>query len=342
MADSTMPTLAGNMTVNIGTRKSPLALKQTDEIIAMLKSHHPTIDCQIHTLSVLGDRDKTTALAAIGGKGLWTNELEAQLVSGQLDMVVHSLKDMPTTLPDGCTLGAVPAREDARDVVVLRKGTEDKYKGLSDLPAGSVVGTSSVRRSAQLKRRFPSLKFTDVRGNIDTRLRKCDDPEGPFAAIILAAAGLNRMGFTGRISEYLDAEKGVLHAVGQGGLGIEVRKGDERVLGLIKPIIHEDTALATAAERTLMRTLEGGCSVPIGVQTSWVGDRAARQLRLRATVVNLEGTEAVDADMTSEVSNFDQGEAFGKKVAADLVNRGASKILDVINATREPKGPIGE
>lgn len=328
--------------VRIGTRKSALALKQTDQVISMLKFHHPSLECEVHTLSVAGDRDKSTPLAALG-KGLWTNELEAQLISHQLDLVVHSLKDMPTMLPDGCTLGAVLEREDPRDVVVLRAGTEDQFPGgLADLPEGSTVGTSSVRRSAQLKRRFPGLKYQDVRGNIDTRLRKVDDPSGPFDAIILAAAGLNRMGFEHRITEYLDADKGVLHAVGQGGLGVEIRKGDQRILELLKPLIHEDTLLATTAERSVMRTLEGGCSVPIGVQTAWQKDGGVRMLRLQATVVNLQGTEAVDADMTRKVTSVQEGDQFGKQVAADLVARGASKILDAINANRAPKGPIGD
>ena len=327
--------------IRIGSRKSALAIKQAEEVVDLLRSHHPGIQVSIETFSVLGDRDKSTPLAEIGGKGLWTNELEAKLLSSELDMVVHSLKDMPTMLPSGCALGAIPAREDPRDTVVLKMGTRDKYPGgLKDLPRGSVVGTSSVRRSAQLKRRFPGLVFRDVRGNIDTRLRKLDNPDGPFAAIILAAAGLNRMGFEERINEYLDASKGVFHAVGQGGLGIEIRKGDQKIEELLRPLVDKDTSLAAAVERSLMRTLEGGCSVPIGVATEWIDeDEGERSLRIRATVSDLEGTEAVDADMRAKVESLEEGEELGKRVAADLVGRGAGRILDVINATREAKGP---
>lgn len=317
--------------IHVGTRRSGLALKQTEIVVNALQKAHPHAQFEVHPLSVAGDRDKTTPLPELG-KGLWTSELEAQLVTKELDMIVHSLKDMPTTLPDGCVLGCVTAREDPRDVVVFRQA--DKYHKLADLPDGSIVGTSSVRRAAQLRRRYPGLKFKDVRGNIDTRLKKVETDE--YDCTILAAAGLLRMGFDGRIGQYLESGTeggGLLHAVGQGALGIEVRRDDERVLGMLQSIIDLPTMLACFAERSLMRTLEGGCSVPIGVETSWV--EPGKKLGLRAVVVSLDGAEGVEAERTAEVATLAQADEFGVKIAQDLVEKGAQRILDVINTGRD-------
>jgi hydroxymethylbilane synthase len=347
---STLPATGGDSlphTITVGTRRSALALKQAEIVITALQKAHPNVNFRIQTMAVAGDRDKITPLPSLG-KGLWTSELEAGLMSGELDMVVHSLKDMPTTLPEGCVLGCVTAREDPRDVVVFRRRAGDtsvaSHRSLADLPAGSVVGTSSVRRTAQLRRRFPGLQFKDMRGNIDTRLRKLDAEDSGYDCIILAAAGLLRMGFEGRIAQYLDSttrlgdgkgNAGVLHAVGQGGLGIETRARDETVLSLLKAI--EDTATMTActAERSVMRALEGGCSVPIGVETAWEEDKSGNKvLRLRTTVVSLDGAQGVDGDDVAEVASLDDAEAFGRKVAQHMVDKGAQKILDVINAGR--------
>jgi hydroxymethylbilane synthase len=285
----------------------------------------------------MGDVDKTTPLPSLG-KGLWTNELEAQLFSREVDLVVHSLKDMPTTLPDGLVLSCVTSREDPRDVVVFKAApTHAHYKALADLPAGAVVGTSSVRRAAQLRRRYPGLVFRDVRGNIDTRLKKVDAPDGGYDCIILAAAGLLRMDFGARISQYLDSRTpggGLLHAVGQGALGIETRADDDRMRALLHCITDEPTMLAAFAERSIMRALEGGCSVPIGVETTWVGDDAAKKLQFRATVVSLDGTEGVDGEATEAVASLDEADGFGKRMAQDLVAKGAQQILDVINKDR--------
>ncbi|KAM4065764.1 porphobilinogen deaminase, dipyromethane cofactor binding domain-containing protein [Hirsutella rhossiliensis] len=318
--------------INVGTRKSPLALAQTQIVVEALEALFPTHRFPIHSMTTTGDRDQTTALYNFGGKGLWTSQLEDQLVAGHLDLVVHSLKDMPTTLPAGCVLGCVTKRDDPRDTLVIKKALADKHgwTRLDDLPAGSVIGTSSVRRIAQLARRHPRLRFKDVRGNIQTRLRKLDD-DPDMAAIVLAAAGLQRMDLGHHISQYLDMDNGgILHAVGQGALGVECRDGDERVLRALARLQDPDAALACAAERSLMRTLEGGCSVPIGVETRWVDGK----LRLRATVVSTAGTEAVDADVTESITTSEDAEELGKRVALDLVRRGADKILDSINATR--------
>lgn len=281
------------------------------------------------------DKDKITALYKFGGKGLWTNELEAELKLGEVDFIVHSLKDMPTQLPEEFVLACVTPREDPRDVVVVKKGLQDKYKTLADLPAGAVVGTSSVRRMAQIRRRYPHLEFKDMRGNIDTRVKKLDAEDSEYSVLILAAAGLLRSGKEDRITQYLDSTTeggGMLHAVGQGGLGIEARADDQKTLDLLKPLEDNSAMLACEAERSVMRTLEGGCSIPIGVETKWAGDN---KLKLVATVVNVEGTEAADAEQTEEIKTREEAVAFGIKVAQQLTDNGAQKILDVINAERE-------
>lgn len=337
MAAPPPPAAPSGTTIRVGTRRSGLALKQCEIVISTLSQTHPHINFETVTVSVMGDRDKTTPLPDLG-KGLWTSELEAMLTSDppQLDMIVHSLKDMPTSMPAGCVLGCVTKREDPRDVVVFRAGHGGKYKTLADLPAGAVVGTSSVRRAAQLRRRFPGLAFRDVRGNIDTRLRKCDDETLGFDAIILAAAGLLRMDQGGRIGQFLDGESGMLHAVGQGALGIEAREGDELVLGVLRDILDTETMLACEAERSLMRTLEGGCSVPIGVETDWLpgGQGVGQALRIRSVVVSVDGQEGAEAELTGDVVDLQTADELGKKVASMLVEKGAGRILDVINKTR--------
>lgn len=319
--------------IRVGTRKSPLALAQADIVVAALQAVLPDHTFPIHSMTTTGDRDQNTALYNFGGKGLWTTQLEDRLEADELDIVVHSLKDMPTTLPEGLMLGCVTAREDPRDTLVIKKTLVEKHgwKTLADLPEGSVIGTSSVRRIAQLARRYPQLNFKDHRGNIQTRLQKLeDDPE--LTGIILAAAGLQRMDLDHHISQFLDQDNGgILHAVGQGALGIECRASDERVVAALKMIEDKQTAMACLVERSLMRTLEGGCSVPIGVETRWVeGDK----LRLRATVVSVQGTEGVDAEVIETITTPEAAEQFGQKVAKDLVSRGADKILDDINKAK--------
>ncbi|RYO95035.1 hypothetical protein DL766_007558 [Monosporascus sp. MC13-8B] len=322
-------------TVRVGTRQSALALRQANFVVESLQRLHPDVKFEIRKRETAGDKDKTTALYKFGGKGLWTNELEAELVAGDVDLIVHSLKDMPTSLPEGCVLACITEREDPRDVVVVKRGLEGKYKTLADLPEGCVVGTSSVRRMAQVKRRYPGLNFKDMRGNIDTRLRKLDAEDGEYTVLILAAAGLLRMGQGDRISQFLQGGAeggGMLHAVGQGGLGIEARADDEKTLDLLRALEDNSTMLACEAERSIMRTLEGGCSVPIGVETEWVGEN---KLRLTATVVSVEGTEAADAEQVAEVRTREEAVEFGKRVAQQMRDNGAQKILDVINEDRE-------
>lgn len=258
-------------TFHIGTRQSLLARVQTDEVVKALKQVWPDYKFEVHAMSTTGDNNQRTALHKFNDKALWTQELEVLLQSGELDLIVHSLKDMPTQLPVDLDLGCITKRSDPRDALVIKPSLRENVKGLADLPDGAVVGTSSLRRIAQLKRQFPKLKYTDVRGNIGTRLRKLDDPDSEYSAIILAAAGLQRMGMLDRVSVFLSKDNGgMLHAVGQGALGIETRKGDTRVEKLLSRIGCDRTARQALAERSLMRTLEGGCSVPIGVETEWV------------------------------------------------------------------------
>ncbi|KLO99374.1 Uncharacterized protein Y057_15006 [Fusarium fujikuroi] len=288
-----------NRVVNVGTRKSPLALAQTQIVVDALKKNFPDHEFNIHSMTTTGDRDQNTALYNFGGKGLWTSQLEEKLVNKELDIVVHSLKDMPTVLPEGCVLGCVTSREDPRDTLVIKKELQDKHgwKTLADLPDGSIIGTSSVRRIAQLIRRYPTLKFKDHRGNIQTQ----------------------------------SDNGGILHAVGQGALGVECRADDEEVIRLLKTIENEQTALACEAERALMRALEGGCSVPIGVETKWVDDK----LHMKATVVNLRGDHGVDSDITEAVKTHEEADKFGRKLANALVERGGGSILDEITRLRQ-------
>jgi hydroxymethylbilane synthase len=322
-------------TVHIGTRKSALAMIQTNMVLKALKKAHPAdqYEYEVHAMSTMGDKNQITALHNFGAKSLWTHELEAGLLEGRLDIIVHSLKDMPTQLPPKCTIGCIMEREDPRDAVVMKPSLN--YKSLAELPAGSVVGTSSVRRSAQVKRKYPHLKFKDVRGNVGTRLSKLDAEDGEYACLILAAAGLIRMDLGGRITQYLDSKTtggGLLHAVGQGALGIEIREGDEKILDVLRPLVDQDSTLAGTAERSLMRTLEGGCSVPIGVETTWI---EKGKMLMKAIVVSLDGTESVEAERLDEILTTKDADEFGWRLAQDLVEKGASKILDAINLNRQ-------
>ncbi|KAF2486323.1 porphobilinogen deaminase, dipyromethane cofactor binding domain-containing protein [Neohortaea acidophila] len=256
---------------HIGTRSSILARVQADEVLKALRQAWPHHQFEIHAMNTAGDNNQKTALYKFNDKALWTQELEVLLQEGQLDFIVHSLKDMPTQLPHDLDLGCVTKRLDPRDGLVIKPSLKDKYHSLADLPEGSIVGTSSLRRTALMKKHYPHLKFTDVRGNIGTRLAKLDNPDSEYSAIVLAVCGLQRTGMENRVSMHLSKSNGGMHhAVGQGALGIETRKDDKRVLELLSRIECSKTTRQALAERSLMRILEGGCSVPIGVETEWV------------------------------------------------------------------------
>lgn len=221
-------------------------------------------------------------------------------------------------------------REDTRDVLVMKKGLP--YKSLAELPEGSVVGTSSIRRTAQLARRYPHLKVTDVRGNIGTRLSKLDAEDGPFTCLILAAAGLLRLDLGDRITSYLESKNGgMLYAVGQGALGIEIRKDDQMVLDMLENIGHKETTYACLAERSLLRTLEGGCSAPLGVESEWVEG----SLRMRSIVVSVDGKESAEVEIDGAVDSPQAAEEFGVTVAKALVEKGAGKILEEIQRNKQ-------
>ncbi|PYI26344.1 porphobilinogen deaminase [Aspergillus indologenus CBS 114.80] len=319
----------------IGTRKSKLALLQTDLVQAALKAKWPEYEFKIHSRETAGDQNTTIALRDFTTKNLWTQELEELLMAGHVDLIVHSLKDVPTLLPPSCTLGPMMDREDTRDVLVVKQGLP--YKSLADLPAGSVVGTSSIRRTAQLARRYPHLKVTDVRGNIGTRLSKLDAEDSPYACLILAAAGLLRLDLQDRITAYLDSQNaGMLYAVGQGALGIEVRKDDRLVLDMLTGIGHQETTLACLAERSLLRTLEGGCSAPLGVESEWVRDAdGSSKLRMRSVVVSVDGSESSEVEVDGSVDTPQAAEEFGVTVANALVAKGAGKILEEIQRNKQ-------
>jgi hydroxymethylbilane synthase len=306
---------------------------QAEGIRDSLQKIAPERSYEIEALRTLGDRDQLTALYNFGAKSLWTTELEEKLTTGELDVIVHCLKDMPTKLPDTCELAAIPPRDDPRDALIVKAGLP--YTSLKTLPEGAVVGTSSVRRSAQLRRLYPHLRFANLRGNVETRLAKVDDPDSEYTCMVMSAAGLERVGLKHRINQYLGSrDGGILHAVGQGALGLEIRKGDRKMQELLGRLGDQKSTLACLAERSLMRTLEGGCSVPIGVETEWM---SSGDLRMNAIVVSLDGTRSVEDSITSTVQTVEEANALGEELAARLVKAGAGEILNDINANRPPK-----
>lgn len=306
--------------IRIASRKSQLALVQTYWVQEELQKHFPDRTFEVHTMSTQGDKILDVALAKIGDKGLFTKELELGMINQETDFAVHSLKDLPTKLPEGLVLGCVTERENPADALVVHEKFKDKQ--LETLPEGAVVGTSSLRRLAQLRHRFPYLTFKDIRGNLNTRLAKLD--AGEFDAIILAVAGLQRLGMSDRIHQVIPAEIS-LHAVGQGALGIECRADDTEVLSLIKVLEHTPTAQRCYAERAFLRELEGGCQVPIGVNTVIEGE----QLTLTGVVASLDGQKLVKDSITG---NATAAEELGTQLAHKLREQGAAEILAAIFA----------
>ncbi|MEO1519453.1 MAG: hydroxymethylbilane synthase [Cyanobacteria bacterium J06633_2] len=306
--------------IRISSRKSQLALIQTHWVQGELSAAFPDRTFEVQTMSTHGDKVLDVALAKIGDKGLFTKELEDSMLNGETDFAVHSLKDLPTRLPEGLMLGCVTEREDPADALVLH----EKHAGMqiSDLTEGTVIGTSSLRRLAQLRHHYPHLVFKDVRGNLNTRLSKLDN--GDYDALILAVAGLKRMNFGDRISQILPPEIS-LHAVGQGALGIECRDGDSEILSILKTLEHTPTAIRCHAERAFLRELEGGCQVPIGVNTILEGDR----LTLTGLVASLDGKTVIKDTMTGSDSDAVE---IGTELAKKLRSQGAQAILDVILA----------
>jgi hydroxymethylbilane synthase len=310
--------------LRIASRRSQLAMVQTHWVRDALLQAHPDLEIRIEAMATQGDKILDVALAKIGDKGLFTKELEAQMLVDRADIAVHSLKDLPTQLPEGLILGCVTEREDPADAMVVHEKHRDKT--LETLPEGSVVGTSSLRRLAQLRHHFPHLNFKDVRGNVITRLEKLDG--GEFDCLILAAAGLSRLQLADRIHQLIDPSIS-LHAVGQGALGIECRDGDERVLEQIKVLEHTPTARRCLAERAFLRTLEGGCQVPIGVNSRFEG----QTLVLTGMVASLDGQRLIRDEVRGDGA---APEAVGIALADALRRQGATAILEEIFASVRP------
>ncbi|NET74102.1 MAG: hydroxymethylbilane synthase [Sphaerospermopsis sp. SIO1G2] len=305
-------------TIRIGSRKSQLALVQTHWVREQLQKSYPDINFEVHTMSTQGDKILDVALAKIGDKGLFTKELELGMINQEIDFAVHSLKDLPTNLPEGLALAAITERENPADAVVFH----EKYKGqtLETLPEGAVIGTSSLRRLAQLRNRFPHFAFKDVRGNLNTRMSKLD--AGEYDALILAVAGLERLGMGDRVHQVLSADIS-LHAVGQGALGIECRSDDTELINLLKAIEHPQTRDRCLAERSFLRSLEGGCQVPIGVNTEINGEN----LTLTGIVASVDGQELIKNTVIGAAKD---AENLGTELANNLRQQGATEILEKI------------
>jgi hydroxymethylbilane synthase len=301
--------------IRIGSRDSQLALVQSHWVQGELQKIYPDYDFPLTELKTQGDKILDVALAKIGDKGLFTKELEVSMLEGTTDFAVHSLKDLPTELPEGLTLAVVTERENPADALVLHS----KHKGqtLGTLAEGTVLGTSSLRRLAQLRHHYPHLVFKDIRGNLNTRLRKLD--AGEFDGIILAVAGLHRLGWADRIDQVIPGNIS-LHAVGQGALGIECRAADQPLIELLQVLNHRPTEVCCRAERAMLRTLEGGCQVPIGVSTSLEGET----LTLEGMVASLDG-KALIRDTKQGLAS--DPEALGRALAESLKDQGAGEIL---------------
>ncbi|MGB3137579.1 MAG: hydroxymethylbilane synthase, partial [Nodosilinea sp.] len=308
-------------TVRIVSRKSQLALIQTHWVRDELQRHFPDLAFEIVTMETQGDKVLDVSLSKIGDKGLFTQELEDTMLRGDSDFAVHSLKDLPTRLPEGLMLGCISKREDPADALVVHEKNKDRT--LATLPKGAVIGTSSLRRLAQLRHHYPHLTFKDIRGNLNTRLRKLD--EGGYDGIILAVAGLQRMDMSDRIHEILPADIS-LHAVGQGALGIECRTDDAEILKLLSVLADSPTTARCLAERAFLRELEGGCQVPIGVNTAIENDT----LTLVGLVASLDGQRVIKNTVQGSVA---EAESLGIQLAQHLRAEGAQAILDEINAS---------
>lgn len=306
-------------TIRIGTRSSPLALWQAEHVRGLLESAHPGAKIELVRISTAGDRDRNSPLAAVGGMGLFTKEIQKALLDEQVDIAVHSLKDLPTATPDALILGAIPPRELEFDSLI-----SPRFRTLAALPQGARIGTSSLRRKAQLLHYRPDLVVEPIRGNVETRLNRASD--GDLAGVILAQAGLMRLGLIDHETEALDPPF-FLPAVGQGALGIECRVSDTETRKLLEPLDHTETRAAVLAERQLLRLLEGGCMIPLA---AWGRCGEPGELRLTGRVFSPEGDRMIEAEATYD-SAFP--ERLGALVAEALLAKGAAELLRT-----KPKG----
>ena len=300
----------------IASRESPLAMWQALHIQSRLQALYPATTVEILGMTTTGDQILDTPLAKVGGKGLFVKELEMALSDGRADLAVHSMKDVPMNLPEGFMMAATGEREDARDAFV-----SNNFATLEDLPAGSIVGTSSLRRQSQLQARLPHLKIESLRGNLQTRLRKLD--EGQYAAIILAAAGLIRLGLETRIRSAISPELSI-PAVGQGALGIEICSNRPDLLSVLAPLNHADTQVCVEAERGMSRALAGSCTVPLGAYAVCVADN----IRITGFVASVDGKQML---VESVSGSRNQPEALGQALAAQLRAHGADAILALLD-----------
>lgn len=304
-----------NQTLKIATRQSPLALWQANYVKDRLIQLYPELAVELVPMVTKGDVILDTPLAKIGGKGLFVKELENALLNGEADIAVHSMKDVPMQFPEGLGLSVICKREDPRDALV-----SNTYRTLAELPQGARVGTSSLRRQCQLKQLRPDLNIQSLRGNVGTRLNKLDN--GDYDAVILASAGLIRLGLRERIASFIEVETS-LPAAGQGAVGIECRLDDERVKALLAPLADAETTACVLAERAMNNRLQGGCQVPIGGYAVLQGD----EIYLRALVGALDGSTIIRAEGKSAVEN---AEVLGVQIGQQLLEQGADKILQAV------------
>ncbi len=299
-------------TIRIATRKSPLAMWQAEEVARQLKLHHADLKVEFVKMTTKGDKILDAPLAKVGGKGLFVKELEQGMLEGDADIAVHSMKDVPMEFPPGLHLPIIMQREDPRDAFV-----SNNYASLNDLPENARIGTSSLRRQLQIKANMPNAEMLDLRGNVNSRLQKLDD--GNYDAIILAAAGLIRLGFEDRIQSRIEPEQS-LPAIGQGAVGIECRENDGLIMDLLAPLNHTDTHIRLSAERAMNQRLNGGCQVPIAGYSILEGD----QIYLRGLVGRPDGSEVVRDEIRGSAS---KAEELGVELAEKLLSQGAETIL---------------
>ncbi|MBI5237338.1 MAG: hydroxymethylbilane synthase [Deltaproteobacteria bacterium] len=314
-----------NTKIIIGTRASKLALWQAEWVKSEIEKRNPGQQAALEKIKTTGDKILDVPLAKVGGKGLFVKEIEEALLAKRIHLAVHSMKDVPTVLPEGLHLRAITKREDPRDALISKRGEK-----LSGLPKGASIGTSSLRRQAQLLKTRPDLKIVQLRGNLDTRLRKLD--EGRFDAIIAAGAGLKRLGFAGRITELLDPQMS-LPAIGQGALGIETRKADEEINALVLFLDHPDTSSCVRSERAFLKRLDGGCQVPIAAYATL--DGGGKNLTLTGLVAAIDGTTFVKDSLTGLREN---AEDIGRTLAEKLLKAGAWDILKDLYEVKPPEG----
>ncbi|MEY3724857.1 MAG: hypothetical protein RLZZ365_792 [Pseudomonadota bacterium] len=300
----------------IASRESRLAMWQAEHVQACLKNLYPSCEVIILGMTTKGDQILDRALSKVGGKGLFVKELETALEDGRADLAVHSLKDVPMVMPEGFDLSCIMVREDARDALV-----SNEYASLAELPAGAVVGTSSLRREAIIRSQYPHLRVEPLRGNLDTRMAKLD--RGEYQAIILAAAGLKRLGMGSRIKALLPYDPHT-PAAGQGALGIETLSARPDVKAWLAPLNDLPTALAVTAERAVSRKLGGSCEVPLAAHAQW---QTPQELTMRSYVASTDGRQICLASGSRAISNYQEAEAFGLAIADDLIAKGAAALL---------------